>query len=144
MAKTTAAAKAAPIKKATKKVVKPITERVKNLKQLFAVAGINPDTYLPYKKATNDEKRWHNAAAIARLLSKVLNEGWVPDWDDHSQRKWRPWFYMNTPGFRFLGSVYVSAHTNSGAGSGLCFKSEELSDHAAKYFPDIFKDLQCL
>lgn len=140
--------KAAPKKKAaprkeTSKAVIPITDRVKCLADLWKVSRKSPATFLPYKKARTADQKAINAFAIARLFAKVLNEGWVPNWNDYNERKWRPYFWMDNPGFRFYDSHCAYSAAHSGAGSGLCFKSQALSDYAAKCFLEVYKDLQC-
>jgi hypothetical protein len=154
------ASKAKPAKKAAapKADTRPITERVQSVKDLWAVSGKKPYTHLPYKNIPVNkrpdgeddgfnEQRWHNAAAIIRLLCKVLNKDyktnkeWVPGlYDD----KYRPYFLNDKAGFRFGDSCDDGTDSGAGAGSGLCFRNRALSDHAAKYFLEVFKDLQCL
>jgi hypothetical protein len=71
------------------------------------------------------------------LITRALNEGWEPDWDDDDEYKHYPWFYMQDSGFRLID---VDCHyTYSGVGSRLCFKSEELAQYAAKQFLDLYE-----
>jgi hypothetical protein len=73
-----------------------------------------------------------------------MNEGWVPDWNNSSEWKYYPWFYLNSPGFRFYGSYYSFANANAGSGSRLCFRTRESSDHAGKKFLSLWRDLMTL
>lgn len=111
-----------------------IIDRVKTMDDVFIELGMDKEAF--YKNCfglADDEIGYREA----KLIAKCLNEGWYPDWDNSSERKWRPWFYMDNPGgFRFFGSYYVNVCTN--VGSRLCFKSEELSDYAAKQFIHIY------
>jgi len=75
------------------------------------------------------------------IITEALNEGWTPDWSN-GEWKYFPYFYMNdssSPG-RFSFGDSGNLRSNSTVGSRLCFKSEELSDHAAEQFTDIYKD----
>ena len=113
-----------------------ITDRIKTWEDVCEEAGEDP----------NDEK-WNIGEVDeigyrkAKLICKVLNEGWKPNWNNDRQYKWYPWFYRDRSGggFRFHTSDRFSAV--SGAPAWLCYASSELSDHAAKYFLEIYKQL---
>jgi hypothetical protein len=80
-----------------------------------------------------------------KLIAKVLNEGWTPDWTNSNETKYYPWFEMGSPsggGF----SCYDCARWNSfsGVGSRLCYKSRDLAIYAGKHFTDIYKDFLTL
>ncbi|MFT3704672.1 MAG: hypothetical protein QM802_20070 [Agriterribacter sp.] len=110
-----------------------ITDRIKTFEDACAEIGedpVNPKFII----GEPDEIAYRKL----KVIIKVLNEGWVPDWNNSSQYKWRPWFYLNAPGFRFSGTSYVFTHST--VGSRLCFKSEELCEYAANQFIDIYKD----
>lgn len=111
-----------------------ITERVKTWEDVCREANEDPDDII-FRTGTADEIAYKKLKVIIR----VLNEGWNPNWNDSSQRKWYPWFYQNSPGFRFLvGTDYDD--DGSSVGSRLRFKSEELCEFAAKQFTSIYKD----
>ncbi|MGN6491202.1 MAG: hypothetical protein ACTHLE_04340 [Agriterribacter sp.] len=110
-----------------------ITERVKTWEDVCREANEDPDDII-YRTGTADEIAYKKLKVIIR----VLNEGWSPNWNDSSQRKWYPWFYLSSPGFRFLVTHFE--FTYAIVGSRLCFKSEELCEFAAKQFTSIYKD----
>ena len=89
---------------------------------------------------TKDEIAYKKLKAIA----KVLNEGWVPDWDNSNQYKWYPWFYMtktsSSPSGFGLG-VVCDDYSCSYVGSRLCYRTRKLAEHAAKHFIDLYRDL---
>jgi hypothetical protein len=98
------------------------------------------------QKITDRVKTYEDACAVLGISSKItgyyemsedeINGGWTPDWNDNSQKKWRPWFGLAS-GFRF-GSAYYDC-TYSDVGSRLCFKSEELANYAAEQFLGLYK-----
>ena len=81
-----------------------------------------------------DEK----AYKLIKLLSKSLNEGWEPDWDNSNETKYVPWFEMGgSSGFRFDGCGDWDSHSD--VGSRLCFKSRKLAEYAGKQFTELYK-----
>lgn len=81
--------------------------------------------------------KWH---LLAQMICDVFNEGWAPDWSNYGERKWYPFFDMDA-GVGFSRSYYGSWLTGTAVGSRLCFKTEALSDMAARKFPDVYKGL---
>jgi hypothetical protein len=75
-----------------------------------------------------------------KIIIKVLNEGWEPDWDNTNQRKWYPWFNMQSGGFGFSLTNFDVWTTHSYFGSLLCFKSQELCEYAATQFKSEYAD----
>lgn len=79
-----------------------------------------------------------------KIIAASLNKGWKPNWHDHSEWKYYPWFYMGDRdasagvGFSCFGCDY--GRSSSSVGSRLCFKSSELAEYAGKQFEDIYRD----
>ena len=77
------------------------------------------------------------------IISRVLNEGWEPNWNDDNEKKWYPWFRM-AGGFAFYVSYYDYTGTFTFLGSRLCYRSKEISDYAGTQFLPEYKDLMVL
>jgi hypothetical protein len=78
------------------------------------------------------------AYRLLKLLGTSLNEGWKPDWTNHSETKYYPYFEMRgSSGFRFLGCAHWLS--TSSVGSRLAFKSKELATHAGTQFRDVYE-----
>lgn len=109
-----------------------IIERVNSLQDVFDIMGVDRRRF--YNDSDTPDER---AYKEIKLVTKCLNEGWVPNWDNGSELKWLLWFWMDKPGFR-LYDVYYSG-TRSHVGSRLVFKSENLARHAFKIIPDSYR-----
>lgn len=73
------------------------------------------------------------------IIAEALNEGWFPDWANHNEYKYYPWFkYTSGVGCSFCGSI--GGYAVTGYGSRLCFKSRELAEYAGKQFQDIYNN----
>jgi len=124
-----------------------ITENVKFFENACAVEGINPAEALPYVPPVTADQRSINAYAKLIIITRVLNEGWVPDFDDSDEWKYFPWFYMQSvaaggPGFSY--HVFSCDVSHSFVGARLAFKSEELAEYAANQFLDIYEDFMVI
>ena len=116
-----------------------ITGRVKTFEGACAEVGEDP-----HDEKFSDGEPDELAYRKLKVIAKALNNGWVPDWNNGNQSKWYPWFYMDSPGFRFRVSSYAAAYAVAGAGSRLRFASEALSTYAGKQFLDLFRDYMTL
>lgn len=76
------------------------------------------------------------------VIVEALNEGWIPNWTDSNEKKWRVWFIMSPSAFAFDASYCDCSRAFAGSGSRLCFKSEALAIYCAKQFLDIWKYIQ--
>lgn len=114
-----------------------VTDRIKTFEDACDELGIDADDFIQNYEEPNDELAYRKL----KVIVKALNEGWTPDWNNSSELKWRPWFYLDQPGFRFGGSYYGDSFSDSAGGSRLYFKTEELCNYAVKQFLDIYKKL---
>jgi hypothetical protein len=108
-----------------------IMERVASEEDIFSELGIDLKDWTD-KRISIGLRMDQIAKEKLELLTQVLNEGWKPNWNDSSERKYYAWFYMNQPGFRLGATYYGSADTL--VGSRLVFKSEGLCLYAASQF----------
>lgn len=74
------------------------------------------------------------------VVVKTLNEKVLPNWNNTNEAKYYPWWDMRG-GLRFFSSDYYYSCSN--VPSHLCFRSEALCAHAAKYFYDTYKAYMC-
>lgn len=116
-----------------------ITDRIKTLEDAYIDTGRQKVnfSFLPSDLKEHFEN-YYNAIVIV----EALNEGWTPNWDNGNERKWYPCFIMSPSAFAFYRSSYVRSAAAAGGGSRLKFKSEELTNYAAKTFPEIWKNVQ--
>jgi hypothetical protein len=75
------------------------------------------------------------------IVYKAINNGWKPDWSDHNQYKYFPWFRVLSSGSGFAHSAcayYLSS--SSSVGSRLCTDSEEKVMYIAENFEQEYVD----
>lgn len=117
---------------------KDVTERIKTIDDVFEELGecdLDVQEYRKLERANVADYILNNQLAV--LITKALNEGWVPDWDNSNEYKYFPWFKMSSSGFRSHDCVYWPAF--SVVGSRLCFKNRELAKYAGEQFTDVYR-----
>ena len=83
------------------------------------------------------------AYRMLKLLTRTLNEGWTPNWNEEDEYKYVPYFYMDdASGFGY--DDYHSWITSSSVGSRLCFKTKDLAIYAGKTFKNTYKEFMTL
>lgn len=122
---------------------KSIIEEVQTIEDVCRIEGIKLSDILPYKKPSNDEEENTNNFAIVKLICKVLNQGWKPDFKNKNQPKYYPYFEMINSGFRFCGADcgYGCDCAGTGLGSRLCYETAELAEHAGRAFLSYYEKL---
>ena len=128
---------------------KPNAKKVKlpaTWEEVCKLQKLDPVGCLPVVSGMPEQfKKQLMATAKLYIITECLNivdggKPFEPNWDDYSEYKYFPWFYMNNPGFRFyvsLGYYYVAF---VGSGARLCFRTRALSDFAGKTFEDVYRD----
>lgn len=120
-----------------------ITDRVKTFEDAAKIVGIgdNLKTLIAYN---GFDQVMVGAVALAKLnvIAQALNEGWLPDWNNHGQYKYYPWFKKSGSGLSFFDAAYWYSGTI--VGSRLCFKSAELAEYAATQFKGLYEDFMNL
>jgi hypothetical protein len=112
-----------------------ITDRIKTFEDVLEAFGILPSAF---KAVTAYDLPDEIAYKQLKLIVKVLNEGWEPNWDNSNEYKYYPWMCMDSPsGFGLICVSYSSS--TSGVGSRLCFKSEALAKYAAEQFKSVYE-----
>lgn len=109
-----------------------ITDRIKTFEDVLNEANITEEAFLKTCGTSPDNIAYEKL----KLIMEVLNEGWVPNWNDGNEYKYWAWWDMKN-GFSF--DDVDRFYQLSLVGSRLCFKSSALAKYAATQFLDIYK-----
>ena len=104
-----------------KKENKKITELVKTFEDARKLTG-RPDVP-DFSNLPTDMRKHFEAQYKMIVIAEALNEGWIPDWDNHNEYKYYPWFEMPPSSFAFNDSNYDNANANAGSRSHLCYNN---------------------
>ena len=121
-----------------KEIKKEVTERVKTLGDAIQELGENDYEVQQLRKLHSIDSL--STAIIAEqeivIIVKALNEGWIANWNDSSEYKYFPWFYL---GDNFRCDYCDSWCARSGTSSRLCLKTSNLAKYAGEQFTEIYK-----
>jgi hypothetical protein len=110
---------------------------IKTFEDACKALNLNPVKVIPDVTGLPQK---HQAAVIAHtmliIIIEAANEGWVPDWNNEDERKYEPWFDMES-GFS-LNYVFAS-YASSVVGSRLCFRSREVGEYIVSQFLELYK-----
>jgi len=114
---------------------------VKSFEDACQVLGMSSE--LPDLGVIQDEKIRKSTTAFIKLsvIIKALNEGWEPDWNDWSQYKYYPWFYMDGAGLVDAYADYAVSATAAYFGSRLGCKTDAMADYMKDTFRELYIDL---
>jgi hypothetical protein len=95
---------------------------------------------LPFPNAKTPEEESSNAHhMLIHIVPIERGIDWVPDYDNTSQDKLEPRWYMGSSGFGFSASAYASWHAGTGCGSRLCSPTPQICKRIAIEFTPIYK-----
>lgn len=116
--------------------IEDITKVVTSYEAACELDGIKPLTIEDFAFLPAADRNYHFNDHKAVIITRVLNQGWVPNWNDSNEEKWYIWFKWVGSGFSLLGVSFVLSYTR--VGSRHHFKTEALARYAAGQFPEIF------
>lgn len=104
--------------------------------QCCQLAGIDPATILNATDAPDEI-----AFKKIKLIIKVINQGWVPDFKNRYEYKWFVFaHYGARAGLWYAITHYTPAFAFTYIGSRVCFQSEEKAEYFAKHYFDLYKE----
>lgn len=117
-------------------------KEIKSYEDACKVLGVQPISENAVAAFPAEDRKSMLAYHKLTIITRAINGGWKPDWDNTNQYKYYPIFYYENAGL----SSTLGAASGAGAyfGSRLCFQKEAMSDYAAATFADLYTDFYCL
>lgn len=116
-----------------------ITDKVKCWQDVVDVLEEQgEDVVLPYKVAKTKQQKSINALYKIQCITKVLNEGWEPDFNNSSKYKYYPWFEYKKSGLSVYSVGYYCVFAFYPF--GFYYKTRELAEYSSEVFIDIYKE----
>ena len=121
---------------------KEIIEKIKTIKDACMELRI-PKQEIALNNTVSDIANSVNAFYQLCIITRALNQNWIPDLNNWKQNKWYNWFYVDSTGaLSGLSSSDLSdspAYTDTTIGARLCFKSKELAIYAREQFFPLYE-----
>ena len=117
---------------------------IKSYEDACKVLNIQPISENAVAAFPKEDRKSMLAYHKLTVITKAINGGWKPDWNDRSQYKYFPIFYYKNAGLAFASTNDAASYTAAFIGSRLCFKTEAMSDYAAATFSNLYTDFYCL
>jgi hypothetical protein len=114
-----------------------ITDRINSYEDACADQAIQPLTIDQFSFIPEQYRRRAFLNHKHSVVADSLNEGWIPNWKDHNQAKYFPYFKDSGAGFEFSYTVYACWRTPAAVSSRLYFKTRELAEKAGEIFVKI-------
>lgn len=116
-----------------------IMDQLDTFEDACRIKGVYPADIIPFPNPKNDFQEGTNAFCMLTLISDVLWEDEVPDYDNGDQEKWEPRFVkLKGGGFGFSGTYFGHWRTYTDAGSRLNYPTEKKAKFAATKFSAIY------
>lgn len=109
--------------------------------KVLNIQPINEDVFNVFPK---EDQRSMLAYHKLTVITRALNNGWKPNWNDQKELKYYPLFRYVNAGLSFAVTHYAATATNAAVGSRLCFPTSALAKYAAEHFADLYRDYYCL
>lgn len=108
--------------------------------KVLNIQPINEEVFNAFPK---EDQRSMLAYHKLTVITRALNNGWKPNWDDQNEWKYYPLFRYVNAGLSYAISNYAATRTGALFGSRLCFPTSALAKYAAEHFADLYRDYYC-
>ena len=108
--------------------------------RVLNIQPINEEVFNIFPK---EDQRSMLAYHKLTVITRALNNGWKPNWDDQNEWKYYPLFRYVNAGLSCAFASAAAANTVAYVGSRLCFPTSALAKYAAEHFADLYRDYYC-
>lgn len=106
--------------------------------RVLNIQPINEEVFNIFPK---EDQRSMLAYHKLTVITRALNNGWKPNWDDQNEWKYYPLFRYVNAGLSYATTTYAASSTNAVIGSRLCFYASRLARYAGNQFTDLYEQI---
>lgn len=115
-------------------------KKIKSFEDACKINGSDPAKLLRYENPSTKEELSENAFVKLREIFKAANGTWQPDFTDHNQLKYFPWFVWDTKKGGFVLYCVDGYYTSTSATSRLCSHDSDIAEYIATKFISIYNE----
>lgn len=108
--------------------------------RVLNIQPINEEAFNIFPK---EDQRSMLAYHKLTVITRALNNGWKPNWDDQNEWKYYPLFRYVNAGLSNADTYSAASYAYAHIGSRLCFPTSALAKYAAEHFADLYRDYYC-
>lgn len=108
--------------------------------RVLNIQPINEEVFNIFPK---EDQRSMLAYHKLTVITRALNNGWKPNWDDQNEWKYYPLFRYVIAGLSCAYTFNAASGSSAALGSRLCFPTSALAKYAAEHFADLYRDYSC-
>ena len=108
--------------------------------RVLNIQPINEEVFNIFPK---EDQRSMLAYHKLTVITRALNNGWKPNWDDKNEWKYYPLFRYVNAGLSYANTITSATASHASLGSRLCFPASALAKYAAEHFADLYRDYYC-
>lgn len=123
--------------------------KITTVEEAFKARGLNPEALPDVSGFPEYLQKYILNHFKLLIVIEAVNEGWIPNWNDHNQTKYFPWFEVeankeNPSGVGFSDTFCAIWTSDSSVGSRLCLETREKALYVAEQFSDLYKENQLI
>lgn len=103
--------------------------------------GVEPINEEAFNVFPKEDRKSMIAYHKLTVITRALNNGWLPDWENKKESKFYPIFRYDSAGLSYISTYDTS--TTARVVSRLCFSSPVIAEYAADHFADLYRDYYC-
>jgi hypothetical protein len=120
--------------------------QIKTWQEAFKNQKLDPNVMPDVSMLPKEMQKPQIALFKLHVVSKELNGDWQPDYTDHNQWKYAPWFKVQATKDKpsGVGLSYcdcVNWYPVTDFGVRLCYKDEQTAQYAGEQFLELWEDL---
>ena len=119
------------------------SKKITSYEDACKVLNIQPINEEVFNAFPKEDQRSMLAYHKLTVITRALNNGWKPNWDDQNEWKYYPLFRYVNAGLSYAYTSHAAACTDALIGSRLCFPTSALAKYAAEHFADLYRDYYC-
>lgn len=119
------------------------SKKITSYEDACKVLNIQPINEEVFNAFPKEDQRSMLAYHKLTVITRALNNGWKPNWDDQNEWKYYPLFRYVNAGLSCAYTTNSATITLAYFGSRLCFPTSALAKYAAEHFADLYRDYYC-
>jgi hypothetical protein len=113
---------------------------IKTIEDAFKKCGVDPKIRPDVSMLPAKHGSFLITCFLLTIVFEAINDGWEPDYRNHSQAKYFPWPWVSSSGFAFADSDFSYGHSSACVGFRLCTDSADKARYVLTQFEDLWKE----